>query len=248
MPSLTLPNRLIWFAHCPKAGGTSVEQFMVATFGDAVGHLHWGWDLWWRRGGWQVADPPNSPQHLVWDDALRVLESSPDLVFTVVRDPAARMASEYRWQRRGRRGTKLGKALSYLPFSLWLRLMLAVAAKNPHAFDNHFRAQVEFVPETATVFRLEDGLAPVVDWLRATAGLSDVPQDLPHSLSTGTRTQVTPGDRWRIVAAYGADYRRFGYAVPPDPPVPRLWRESLSETLVCCLAPLVVALDRRGRL
>ena len=48
MPSLTLDNRLIWFAHCPKAGGTSIETLMVETWGDRVGHLHWGWDLWWK--------------------------------------------------------------------------------------------------------------------------------------------------------------------------------------------------------
>ena len=118
MPSLTLPDRLIWFAHCPKAGGTTVEKFMVSHWGEAVGHLHWGWDLWWKTGGWRVADPPNSPQHLIWRDAEAALAAPPDLVFAVVRDPVARMQSEHRWQRRLRRGSRLGRALALLPFGL----------------------------------------------------------------------------------------------------------------------------------
>ena len=159
MPSLVLSDRLIWFAHCPKAGGTSVERAMVEPWGGAVGHLHWGWDLWWTRGGWRVADPPNSPQHFVWADALAALPRAPAVVFALVGDPAARMASEHAFQRRHRRGTGAGRALAQLPFSLWLRLMLAVARLNPHAFDNHLRPQVDFIPDSAAVFRLEEGLA-----------------------------------------------------------------------------------------
>ena len=56
MPSLTVDTRLIWFAHCPKAGGTSVKTLMAETWGDRVGHLAWGWDLWWKRGGWRWAN------------------------------------------------------------------------------------------------------------------------------------------------------------------------------------------------
>ena len=130
MPSLTLPDRLIWFAHCPKAGGTTVEKFMVSHWGEAVGHLHWGWDLWWKTGGWRVADPPNSPQHLIWRDAEAALAAPPDLVFAVVRDPVARMQSEHRWQRRLRRGSRLGRALALLPFGLWLRLCIQVPLWN----------------------------------------------------------------------------------------------------------------------
>jgi len=243
MPSLTLPGRLIWFAHCPKAGGTSIEQAMVARWGDAVGHLHWGWDLWWRVGGWRAADPPNSPQHLVWEDALDALPRPPDAVFAVVRDPVTRMASEHRWQRRGRRGTKAGKLLARLPFSLWFRLMLAVARVNPHAFDNHFRAQAEFVPGTAQVFRLEDGLQPVAEWLAETTGQAGVAEAIPHALATGPDTSVAAADAALIGAAFAADYARFGYARPGG----RAARPAL-DCLARLFAPLVAWLDRRGRL
>lgn len=244
MPSLVLDHRLIWFAHCPKVGGTSVEAAMVARWGKRVGHLHWGWDLWWMRGGWRAADPPNSPQHLIWEDALPRLPRRPDAVFALVRDPAARMTSEYRWQRQGRRGTKLGRALSYLPFSLWLRVMLAMARLNPYAYDNHLRPQSDFIPQEAAVFRLEDGLAPALAWLADAAGgaLAETP---PHHLSTRrTKIVLRPGDRRRIGAAFQTDYTRFGYPVPTGP-APRY---DLIDRLAGWLARGLVWLDRRGRL
>ena len=245
MPSLSLDDRLIWFAHCPKAGGTSVEQAMVAHWGDAVGQLHWGWDRWWRRGGWRVADPPNSPQHLTWKDAEAVLPRAPDAVFTLVRDPAARMASEYHWQRRHRRGTWGGRLLAHLPFSLWLRLMLATARINPHAFDNHVRPQADFVPEGAVVFRLEDGLRPVLAWLgRITEKpLATAP---PHALAGGKGRSGAPAaaDLARIAAAYAVDYARFGYPLPAGPAPRRDGLDRLAEML----APLTARLDRRGGL
>lgn len=243
MPSLTLPDRLIWFAHCPKAGGTSVEQFMVAEWGDAVGHLHWGWDLWWKAGGWRVASPPNSPQHLVWEDALKTLPNRPDTVFAVVRDPATRLQSEYRWQRQGRRGTRLGRFLARLPFSLWLRLMLAMAARHPHAFDNHLRPQSDFVPDIARIFRLEDGLEPVIDWLAGETGLTGR-ETVPHALPTGAGAHLMPADAARIGRAYASDYQRFGYVAPEGADSAR----DLADRVADGLAPLLILLDRRGAL
>ncbi len=243
MPSLALPDRLIWFAHCPKAGGTSVEQFMVAHWGDAVGHLHWGWDLWWKRGGWRVADPPNSPQHLVWTDALAALERRPDAVFAVVRDPVARLASEHRWQRHKRRGTKLGKLLAFLPFSLWLPLMLAVARRNHHAFDNHLRPQADFVPDGARVFRLEDGLAPVATWLAEETGAPLAAAELPHAIPSGTGPEISPCEAGQVGVAFAADYARFGYRRPPS--AEARW---LVRALANGLAILVTWAERRGAL
>ncbi len=241
MPSLTLPDRLIWFAHCPKAGGTSVEQFMVARWGERVGHLHWGWDRWWRRGGWRVADPPNSPQHLVWRDAVACLPRPPDTVFAVVRDPVARLSSEYRWQQSGHCRSRLGKLLAYLPFSLWLRVMLRVAERTPHAFDNHFRPQCDFIPEGARVFRLEDGLDQVTLWLEETTGERFAEGHMPHAIRTRTGAAITPADKALIAQAFATDYARFDYVPAKGRP-----RPGSLDRLAALLAPSVALLDRRG--
>ncbi len=243
MPSLTLDTYLIWFAHCPKAGGTTIETLMSETWGARVGHLQWGWDLWWKEGGWRAAHPPNSPQHLIWADAESLLPKKPDLVFALVRDPAARMMSEYRYQRRHRRGTRVGRALTLFPYPFWLRLMLAVARLNPYAFDNHFRSQSDFIPVDAKIFRLEDGLQKAVDWLAwaTEAGALSLPA---RKLTTGHHPPADTATLARIYKAFAEDYQRFGYA-RPDIPSPRC---DFLDRAANCLAPFIVALDRRGKL
>ena len=243
MPSLDLPHCLIWFAHCPKAGGTSVEKLMVDTWGDRVGNLHWGWDLWWKNGGWRLADPPNSPQHLVWSDALKVLPDPPDAVFAVVRDPADRLVSEYLWQRQARRGTRAGKALAHLPFSFWLRLMLKTAARHPRAFDNHLRPQGDFIPEHARVFRLEDGLGPVADWLAGVTGDRLAPEAMPHALARRGAVRVRAVDAALMGKVFAPDYARFGYVRSCG-----VSRRPVLDLLAGILAPAVAFLDRRGQL
>jgi hypothetical protein len=217
MPSVEINGRLIYFAHCPKAGGTSVERFMVDRWGDSVRLLGWGWDRRWAGRGERAGEVPSSPQHFVWEDARRALPREPDAVFTVVRDPVARMVSEYRYQREGRLTGLFGRPVRTLGFSTWLRLMFALADRNPYTHDNHFRPQVAFLPpDGARVFRLEDGLGPVLSWLAGLAG-QPAPEALPHDLQTGKGLSVVPTalDKGLIFQRFTEDYRRFGYA-PPD--------------------------------
>lgn len=251
MPSLTLDDRLIYFAHCPKAGGTSVEQFMVARWGDQVGHLGWGWDLDWIAGGGERAGGiPCSPQHYTWQDAARVLPRSPDAAFAVVRDPVARLISEYRYQRTERRAGRLAGLLRKLGFSSWLCLMAEVHARNPYAFDNHFRPQTEFVPNGARVFRLEDGLGQVGVWLCAQAGEAG-PVAMPHELKArghGPAVQPMRQDLELIIRWYSEDFGRFGYRLPELPGAPEDRHRAGRRAFARAAAPIVDALYRRGRI
>ena len=245
MPSLSVPNQLVWFAHCPKTGGTSIEQFMVENWGDAVGHLHWGWDIWWRNGGWRKASPPNSPQHLTWSDAQPELPRSPDVVFTIVRDPIARMVSEYGYQRYHRRSTWLGRNLARIPFSLWLRILLKVREMNAYAFDNHLRPQADFVPENARIFRLEEGLDLVGTWLAGTCGLEG-PQCIGRKLHTAHKPGVILSDQDKslIFKYFKDDFARFSYPAPEAPP----HRLGALDVIASLLAFPVFVLERCGQL
>jgi hypothetical protein len=244
MPSLLLDGRLIYFAHCPKAGGTSVERFMVDRWGDAVGMLGWGWDRKWRREGERAGEVPSSPQHYIWEDARRVLPRAPDHVFTVVRDPVARMVSEYRYQQAGRLTGPFGRPLRGLGFATWLRLMFAMAARNPYTHDNHFRPQTDFLPEgEVTVFRLEDGLGPVFAWL---CGLAEIPapEVPPHDLKAerGRPVVASEADKALIYRRFHADYARFGYAAPAGAEE----AEAPPSALIRAAAPVFDRLYRRG--
>jgi hypothetical protein len=244
MPSVEVNGRLIYFAHCPKAGGTSVERFMVDRWGASVRLLGWGWDRRWARRGERAGEVPSSPQHYVWDDARRALPRAPDEVFTVVRDPVARMVSEYRYQRSGRLTGPFGRPVRALGFSAWLRLMFALADRNPYTHDNHFRPQTAFLPpDGARVFRLEDGLDPVLTWLAALAGATP-PDAATHDLKSGGSVRVVPAaaDKALIYRRYGEDYRRFGYAPPEGAEVPDGSRFAAHRALAALLDPLY----RRG--
>ena len=149
--------------------------------------------------------------------------------------------SEYRYQRKLRRGTRLGRLLARLPFSLWLRLMLHMARTNPYVFDNHFRPQCDFVPDGAAVFRLEDGLDRVGSWL-ATHADATTPR-LPRLLSSGdVSPSLADRDQALIAAVFANDYVRFGYPMPTDGKTARpLW-----DPVAWCLSFPVRALERRG--
>lgn len=248
MPTLALDGRLVYFAHCPKAGGTSLERFMVDRWGGAVGMLGWGWDRRWARRGARPGEIPCSPQHLVWADAEALLPRPPDHVFALVREPLARMASEYRYQRQGRLTGPAGRPLRRLGFSSWLRLMLAVADRNPYTHDNHFRPQAEFLPRAGTqVFRLEDGAEAAARWLCDRLGAPE-PGALPHELGGAGGPPVRPSrqDAALVAARYAEDYRRFGYPLPDPDAFPDDPHAALRTRLARAAAPAIDRLYRRG--
>lgn len=93
------------------------------------------------------------------------------------------------------------------------------------------------------MFRLEDGLGPVAEWLARTADAPLAEDRLPHAIATGGGGCAGPAEAARIALAHAADYARFGYAPSREPvAADRLDR------LAGWLAPAVAALDRRGRL
>src|SRR6056297_3622976 len=117
MPLVSAGGRRLFFAHVPKTGGSSLEDYLAERFGP-LAWLDRYWELRWKDGGCREAGLRVSPQHLAAEDALRLLPGPSDWSFALVRDPVARIVSEYRFQARapGRR-----RRLAELGFSSWLR-------------------------------------------------------------------------------------------------------------------------------
>ena len=155
MPLARVGSALLFFAHIPKTGGTSVEAYLTAKGRMA---LHYSKSDAWLRC---------SPQH-IHAEAYGALFPPGffDHAFCVLRDPVARLKSEYRY-RIGHAETR-GKTIE--PFDDWVPQVFRRFAKNPYMLDNHIRPQAQFLSPGMKLFRLEDGLDLVFDWIDAVTG------------------------------------------------------------------------------
>jgi hypothetical protein len=122
--------------------------------------------------------------------------------------------------------------------------MIAVVERNSHAYDNHFRPQSDFVPEAATVFRLEDGLEQVECWLNRLACAPADHVSMPHAIATGQPSTIGVAEQSLIACVFAIDYVRFEYTQPPEVRA----RKGPADWVANWIAPAIVWLDRRGRL
>ncbi len=231
MPIFQHNGALHAFVHIPKCGGTTVEAMLADRFGD-VGFLderYYGRTEPYR---WSKS----SPQHLVWDDFLRLIpEAMIDRVFTVTRHPLTRFASSFNFYARA------GAVPAGMGPEEWFAQVAGSSDLLPFRADNHLRRQSEFVPERATVFRLGDGLDAVSDWLDTTFGVTG--QSIARDGNVAPRED---DDRYRIVPIsdalrrrvgdyYADDFARFGYDADPGRAValtvPKSRRSNLASRL-----------------
>ena len=194
-------DKLVFFAHVPRCGGTSVESHLERRFGKPA-----FLDRRFRRRN--KSWTRTSPQHMTVE-AMRGLfpDGFFDHVLAVVRHPEDRAVSAFLFQRDVERSLAAD-----MPFGQFLAKLAEPKFREQPAFDNHFLPQSSLVPEGATVFRLEDGIAPVLKHIDALAGVDHLPGKLPHKLKGASpRVEVTEADRELLMQIYGEDFQRFGY-------------------------------------
>ena len=165
MPICRVGTKLVYFAHVPRAAGTSVERYLGSRFG-TLAFADEGYLLVPEQDRWTRS----SPQHV---DAAALSRLFPpnffDASFAIVRNPYERIFSVFMRQREIQRTIPRDTL-----FKDWLKTLPLPL----HALDNHSRSMLAFIPAGARIFRLEDGLDPVVDWLDALAGNSDGPRTI----------------------------------------------------------------------
>lgn len=208
MPIVRINGKLIYFAHVPKCAGTAIMHYLNTEFGPLAfqdSRYH------------QIKGKPwtiTSPQHVTAESLARLFpEGFFDEIFSIVRHPVARMISVYRFQRDVEKHIPADTS-----FSDWLSKLKPLRP----AYDNHTLPMDAIVPRGARIYRLEDGLAPLVHWLQQLAGPrvtlpeTILPRNalsarLAHQGQADNPVDTTAEDRQRIAKLYEVDFTRFGY-------------------------------------
>lgn len=209
MPLLSTGDTMLFFAHIPKTGGSSVEQYM-------------------RRKGdlylYGARKPPGltiSPQHFHAELYTALLP--PPLLegsFAILRDPMERLLSEYRYraaQGRGfwrlldrgvgrRRWVKLGRRRRWMDFDAWVAAALRRYPRQTTLNDNHIRPQSDFVIDGQKLFLFEHGLEPVFRWIDARTGTDPEPEQFHEKRSDPMRVEVSQATQDAVAAFYARDY------------------------------------------
>lgn len=222
MPIFKAGPKLVFYAHVPKCGGSSVFRYLRERFGkiafyDSRYFSHPKEARWSRT----------SPQHIDLHSLSRLFPSSFfDASFTIIRHPVSRLVSAYHYQMEHESQIPSGTG-----FSEWLTDLPDLLAEAPFSYDNHVRPMVDLVPQDAKIFYLEHGLEALVPWFDALTGSAEGPRALPRVNSRGSygrraaprpaRASVTPTE-WdiaRIAELYADDFERFGYRIDSRSPV-----------------------------
>ncbi len=196
MPVFTINGKNILFIHIPKTGGMAISAELAKAgkigFDDAIAF-----------GGRSIR-----PRHAAAATLEAIFDPSMfDMVFTVVRDPASRIMSEFRYQSR-----KSGAHLAGLiGFDRWLVYSLARCGRDPGYRDNHFLPQAKFHAFDAKVFRYEDGLdKPMRDVSRITGYDFPLFPELKNP-SPPVEVAMSAKSRAAISSFFRDDFKRFGY-------------------------------------
>lgn len=206
MPTIQFEGRNILYMHVPKTAGMSVEAWL-----DSLAPVHLSTTY---TGGW-THTLRCSPQHLDANDIGRLFRDGFfAYAFLFVRNPYARMESEYRYLRSQGRLRLMPADRGEPPaFARWAVREMEAAEEDPWTLDNHLRPQWEFVYPGADCFKLEDGLAKGLAIAAARIG-APAPQAIPSlNRTTGLEIETLWSFEARDLVArrYARDFEQFGY-------------------------------------
>lgn len=225
MPIFKAGPKLVFYAHVPKCGGSSVSWYLRQRFGQ----------LAFNKSTYLQQDPKTlwsrtSPQHIDRNSmGMLFPDGFFDACFTIVRHPVDRLVSAFHYQQETE-----NRISSNVSFSDWLDDLEDLMAENPFVFDNHTRPMTEIVPDGAKVFYVEHGIDAMIPWLDELVGEKTAPRAIPRrnersANKSGQSARVIPSadDLVRIENLYSGDFERFGYRleerkpIGPEPIIPQ---------------------------
>jgi hypothetical protein len=201
MPLFLKANHAVLYIHVPKTGGTAVEAFFAAN-GFRTEYLDTGGPASLNRFR------RCAPQHMHAEQIKAIFRPLRlDYVFMTVREPLARLLSEYKMHLRGKE--------SVAQLDEWFDQMCKRYQEDSYIAENHFRPQCEFWMPGCEVYKQEEGFeCKFIERLEAKTGLTlDVRQlgaynkDEVTQLETGAISRVSA----RVAQFYRKDYLMFNY-------------------------------------
>ena len=198
MPIFEKNGKRVAFIHIPKAAGSSVEHLFKSD----------GWTMSFYKptfDGYKVSD-----QHQTYRDLKKRIPDLDELKsFAITRDPFSRLVSEWGYQTKRIKSSKL----SFCDFVRHLECSLRV---DERYWDNHYRPQTDFCDDGLNaIIKMENIREELPDFLRENGIMKD--PKVPHLNRLQKRREredlsMTAQLRERIMQIYSQDYAKLGYA------------------------------------
>lgn len=191
MPLYRIKDKLVFFVHVPKTGGTSVEKAL-----ESVGKVCLDK---------KIEGFPAPSQHFHAEIYNKLLpEDFYDRGFMIVRNPFTRLISEYR-HKYSREKTK------NLDFDAWVKKSFSTYQSNSYVHQNHIRPQVEFISPSVDIFKFEDGIQQCIDNITAYSGLEQRIILTREKLFEKTPIPARRDTFRRVADFYRNDFRKLDY-------------------------------------
>lgn len=205
MPIYYNKNKTLLFIHIPKCAGTTIEQILRSK--SELELLH-------NTGGGVGLDC--NPQHFHREPLESLIRNVNEVQsFTVVRNPLLRIISEYTFSKARFENNRKNK---YFSVDVAINNYINSFWKKPYFSDNHIRPQIEFLLENTDIFRLEDGIDNIVEYINRTY-LNSCSNQILYDNSRKNKSYkdkdlvISLDTIKKVEEFYKYDYLAFGYAL-----------------------------------
>jgi hypothetical protein len=152
MPVFSRNGKNFLFVHIPKAAGTTIEKVFMNN----------DYKTSYRTSAGTAVNKVTvcTPQHYHGNILQNIFNMhSFDFIFTVTRNPYERIRSEYAMRH------KSAEKYQADVVTRWMKNKFSTYNTNPFVNDNHIRPQSEFLVPNIKIFKLEDSVESIFDFL-----------------------------------------------------------------------------------